>query len=221
MCNRYINRVATQTPLTGDLAGNPGLCSGNWTLAGNWTCYLQVCRLALNPLGHISQGRKRSYLQFVLRTITLVTLTLVSLLKLPELLVHSQKSQQDYYLHNLPKESKVLNPHMNLTHQYPFPSTPSLNYFTSYPSHLLNLIHCFVYNVKEFKSLAQEWFEYIKFLNISNVSKYSTTCHWSKGNSSHSHSSIFSLKHWQGSILVCLNQSLTFPPTSESLSTKR
>ena len=43
--------VASRTPPTGDLAHNPGMCPD-----GNRTDDPLVCRLALNPLSHTSQG---------------------------------------------------------------------------------------------------------------------------------------------------------------------
>ena len=43
--------VASPTPPIGDLTLNPGMC-----LTGNGTSDLLVCRLALNPLSHTSQG---------------------------------------------------------------------------------------------------------------------------------------------------------------------
>ena len=45
--------VASCMPPTGDLVWNPGMCS-DW----EWNWRPLVCRLALNPLSHTSQGGK-------------------------------------------------------------------------------------------------------------------------------------------------------------------
>ena len=49
--NIHVPSVASHTPTTGDLAGNPGL----WP-DGNQTSDLSICRPALNPLSHTTEG---------------------------------------------------------------------------------------------------------------------------------------------------------------------
>ena len=46
--------VASHAPPTGDLAHNPGVCP-DWESNGDPL----VCRLALNPLSHTSQGKNK------------------------------------------------------------------------------------------------------------------------------------------------------------------
>ena len=48
---KYQCVVASRMPPTGDLAGNPGMCP-DWESTGNPL----LCRPALNPLSHTSQG---------------------------------------------------------------------------------------------------------------------------------------------------------------------
>ena len=49
--------VVSHTPLTGDLAGNPGMCPVLVRLTGDQTGDPLVLRLALNPLSHIARAQ--------------------------------------------------------------------------------------------------------------------------------------------------------------------
>lgn len=117
---------------------------------------LLLTHLCLLQTGSFAVIRK-VFVEVVLSTMTLFTLSSTPIKTSQIINIQSNPKINRTQCTIFHEESKVLNPHVSLSSQCLFAPRPhTLNYFTTYPSYLLILIHHFVLRVQDSTSLAQE-----------------------------------------------------------------